>query len=79
MVVEGLRPLLGDGRLAQTIVSKGATSQDRVQRPNLILSVSNIWWAKGAGISRVEQNTSAAWGRLLKRPMILAITPPVSG
>lgn len=43
------------------------------QRPDLILAVSNVWWAKGTGIPGIEQATTAAWSRLLAIPALYAI------
>lgn len=43
------------------------------QKPDIILAVSNVWWAKGTSIPGIERETSEAWGRLMATPVVIAI------
>jgi len=44
-----------------------------VQRPQVILAVSNVWWARGTTIPGIERATSAAWGRVMGVPVVAAV------
>ncbi len=44
-----------------------------IQRPSMILAVSNVWWARRTNIPHIERVTSEAWARLAGAPVVFAI------
>lgn len=43
------------------------------QKPETIITVSNLWWAKDTRIPKIMENTTAMWGRLFAVPVIRAV------
>lgn len=43
------------------------------ERPELIITVSNIWWAKNTFIPIIMENTTSMWGRLFNVPVLRAV------
>ncbi len=39
--------------------------QAALNRPDVILAVSNDWWARGTGIPTIQRDTTRAWSRLI--------------
>jgi hypothetical protein len=43
------------------------------QKPELIITVSNLWWAKNTSIPKIMENTTSMWGRLFNVPVLRAV------
>jgi len=43
------------------------------EKPEVIIAVSNLWWAKDTKIPKIMENTTALWGRLFDVPVLRAV------
>ena len=43
------------------------------EKPKTIITISNLWWAKGTDIPKIMENTTKMWGRLFKVPLLRAV------
>lgn len=43
------------------------------RKPQLIIAVSNLWWARNTRIPNIMENTTALWGRLFAVPILRAM------
>jgi hypothetical protein len=48
-------------------------SMTNSQKPELIITVSNLWWAKKTYIPKIMENTTSMWGRLFNVPVLRAV------
>lgn len=42
-------------------------------KPELIITISNLWWAKNTFIPKIMENTTSMWGRLFNVPVLRAV------
>jgi len=47
--------------------------QTMYHEPDLLLGISNLWWAKGTSIGDIEKVNLELWGRLYHLPVIFSI------
>jgi len=68
---------LGGNRLASLICYEQLVLwpvlQSMLHEPDLIVGISNAWWAGGSSISGIQRASLKAWARLFDRPLVVSI------